>query len=164
MKDAFKMFVRHGVKLACFVTGTLLGMTISGTALAQECACQIPQQAVVGGIVGSVNALSGQVVLTKATGPVNAKTGSTISIGDKIAVGPQSSASVSLATCNLQLTSGSDLLISPVGENLCVAVTNAQQTGAGINKLGLATGIGVAVGLGLIVANSDSDNPPPVSP
>jgi|GEM_PF-2784748 len=164
------MAVICNLKLAAFLSFSLTGVLLGSNAQAEECTCIIPQQAAAGGVIGSITALSGKAILTSSAGPASAATGSTISNGDQLAVGSQSSASVALVNgCSLQLPSGADLVMSSTGDNICVTVNTTAtsapiQAGAGASSnvpLGM---FGAMMTGAAIMTLTEDDSVNPVSP
>lgn len=140
---------------------------------AADCQCVVPVAA--GGVqapVGQMTSVAGNVLVTGAAGPRAAEPGSTLQIGDQVTVGPQSSASLSVSGCDLQLAAQSEANLIMSDGNMCVAVadTSVQATGqqaaagAGGSNAGLALFGGLAalqLGAGLLF---DRGERTPVSP
>lgn len=148
---------------AAFIVTTLSTGT---SAWAQgDCQCVVPLNAFSpSGPIGQLMEVSGNVMLTGASGPAPAMSGAPLQVGDQITVGPQSSASFSVGNCALRLSAQTEMNLVPVNGNLCVAVadTGVQMTGAGnLNPL-LVMGV-LPVAAAAAVAFDRGDRTP-VSP
>ena len=96
---------------------------LPAAALAQsDCTCLLAPPA--SGPVGSISQANGEIFLTGAGGFESGGVGSAINPGDVVSTGASSTASLALGgNCNIALGPSSTVTISPVGENLCVRVT-----------------------------------------
>ena len=115
-------------------------------------------QAAAAGPVGSVSRANGSVFKTGATGLDNVGAGAAINVGDVIATGASSSATVSLGGgCNLALGPSAQVSVTPVDGGLCVRMIEEPVGGFGGDGGGvllagagaLTVGGGLLIGLGL---------------
>jgi hypothetical protein len=137
--------------------GSFVG--VPSAALAQsDCACVLAPPA--SGPVGAISQANGNVFVTGASGLEGGGVGTPVGPGDVVSTGGSSSASLSLAGgCNIAIGPSSTVSITPVGQNLCVRVTEevlgTRGEGGGGNTAGLVAGGAIAgtaaviVGVGL---------------
>lgn len=130
---------------------------VSTSALAQsDCACIISAPA--SGPMGSISTANGDVFKTGASGLENAGAGTAVNVGDVISTGALSSASVSLGGgCDLALGASTQVVITPVGGNICVRVVEEPVGGLGGETAGLAVAGGLAAGALLYVGLGQGD-------
>jgi len=87
-----------------------------------DCSCLVPAGSA-GQPIGSIVAVDGHVQISGATGFSDSKVGTMLSGGNRIIVGPRSSASLSLGDkCPLQVSANQDVSLDPVNAKICVRV------------------------------------------
>lgn len=134
-----------------------IGLPISAKAQS-DCTCLIGAPTP-GSALGSFSAANGDVFKTGSSGLEGAKAGTEINVGDVISTGASSSANVSLGRgCALALGASAQVTITPVGDNICVRLTQEQIGGLDGNQtLGLAAAGGLAAGALLFVGLGQED-------
>lgn len=93
-----------------------------------DCSCLVPAGAV-GQPIGSIVAVDGRVQVSGVTGFADSKAGTMLSGGNRVIVGPRSSASLSLGDkCPLQVSANQDVALDPVNAKICVRVLDQTTT------------------------------------
>lgn len=138
-------------------TGVVLSLIFAGAAQAEEnkmggCACQI---AAAEGLVATVN---GRVLVSTATGLVDAYIGSELDSGSVIYTGANSDASATFGeSCVVSVPPNSAMSVKPSDTGFCVAIlTDRDESPAGA---GIALGAGAAGGLAVLVVGANQSAP-----
>ncbi|SMH40827.1 hypothetical protein [Mesorhizobium australicum] len=127
-----------------------------------DCTCLVPQASSPGTPVGRVVDISGNnVTLSGPAGPGRAVAGAPLRLGDTLTVGPASSAAFVVGSCSQRLTAKTEMTMSPVNGNICVAVSDAGAPIFGQAGPLILGGVALAGGAAIILSLG-SDNP--VSP
>ena len=120
--------------LALFAAVTLAWSLTPVSSFAQsngECLCTVPAGAASQPVGTIVNAI-GQVQVSQAVGFTPGTTGTELFRGNRIIVGPQSNALITVgATCRLRIPENNDIVLEPVDGNICVWSREATGQAAG---------------------------------
>lgn len=141
-------------------------VALFGVGLAQaqtaDCSCLVPQAASPGTPIGRVVDISGNnVSLSGPAGPGRAVEGAPLRVGDTLTVGPASSAAFVVGNCSQRLAAKTEMTMSPVNGNICIAVSDAGAPIFGQAGPVILGGVALAGGAAIILSlGSDT----PVSP
>lgn len=159
-------YLRSVVSAGLFAT-VVLSAGPGALAQSANCECLIPKATLSStGPLGQLVDVSGAVVLTSSDGPQSAASGASLRMGDRVFVGPQSSASISIGNCSLSLIALTELSLRSVDGNLCVAVedTSIMRAGNPIRNAPLAIFTTLSTGAFLGEVLFDRRDDIPVSP
>lgn len=145
-------------RIRSVVAGFLLVASTGVSAFAQTCDCLVPISTVPAAqAVGQVKSITGQVNILGSGGWGSAKTGGLLYVGNRVETGLESSTSISVGKCTLDVGAQSTISIVPTEKALCVAVAD---TAPSINNASLiAVGAGLAVVGGVIAISTGDDSP-----
>lgn len=146
------------VRILCVTAlAALAQATIVAPAAAQSgenCLCIVPT-----GTVGKVTSISGWVKVNGKAGLVDAAVDAPLSVGSVLRTGVAGKAGAMVGeTCNVVVSSVSQLSISKLDENRMCVRLNGKVAGAPLSTVAVAGG-GALLGGGLIVVSLGQDNP-----
>lgn len=104
--------------------------SVSHAQSSEECLCLVPDRGS-GQPIGSILEAIGQVQVSQVAGFNAASAGTSLNRGDRIIVGPNSNAQISvLPDCRRQIPANSDVVLDPVAPNICVRLIDKEITAA----------------------------------
>ena len=120
MKMLSGLMVAAGVIVACSAIPS-----VSYAQSTEDCLCLVPDRRD-GQPIGTVLEAIGQVQVSQAAGFDPASAGTSLNRGDRIIVGPQSNALISvLPDCRRVIPANTDVVLDPVEPNICVRLSDA---------------------------------------
>ena len=142
----------------------LAGFAIPSTSLAQStesCLCLVPDRGD-GQPIGTVLEAIGQVQVSQASGFNPAAAGTGLNRGDRIIVGPQSNALISvLPDCRRVIPANTDVVLDPIEPNICVRLSDTSSGATAVQKVGRAVVGGLLTAGWIEILTSDEE---PASP
>lgn len=142
--------------------------------LDQGCACAVPLESLDGNVFGTLEPISGDVLLTRTTGSQTAISIENVSVGDSVTVLENGNALLNAGpTCQLQLPAQSSLVVREVEGCACASLVEVQRvasvpateaTGSGRGVLAAAVALAVAGGAAAILLSNGDDDGDSVSP
>jgi hypothetical protein len=137
---------------------------VSSFAQDASCSCATAYKGPAGEI-GAIRHVSGDVVVSQATGYDSAKAGGGLDFGSRVVVGPKGSASVQVGDCSVKVPENSSLDISRVENKICLRVLGSEQTAA-VPEGGQSRGFGppemffagALITSGVLAATHNDDN------
>ena len=145
-EKSMKMF--SGLMLAVSVILACSAIpSVSYAQSTEDCLCLVPDRRD-GQPIGTVLEAIGQVQVSQAAGFDPAAAGTSLNRGDRIIVGPQSNALISiLPDCRRVIPANTDVVLDPVEPNICVRLSDASRgaTATAAQKVGRAVIGGVVI-------------------
>ncbi|RUW64836.1 MULTISPECIES: hypothetical protein [unclassified Mesorhizobium] len=106
--------------------------SVSAFAQDASCTCATAYQGPANPI-GSIQSVSGNVMVSQTAGYGPAKEGSALDFGSRLQVGANGLASVRVGGCKLSVPANSSLDISRVENNICLKIVKPEHTAAAIS-------------------------------
>lgn len=151
MKMINGLLVAAGVFFASLATPS-----VSFAQSTENCLCIVPDRGG-GQPIGSVLEAIGQVQVSQAAGFNPASAGTSLNRGDRIIVGPQSNALISvLPDCRRAIPANTDVILDPIEPNICVRFSDSAVGATVAQKVGRAV-VGGLLAAGWIEILSDND-------
>ena len=136
------------VILAAGATAIALGGSGSSHSQERDCACLTPVAS--GNAVAEIIASSGEVIASRPEGFGVASPGTNVSLGSQIMTGHESSASIMVGSCTLNVGANSEVTIASLGTEICLRVSKVEApvatATAGISNAPLAMFSAISAG------------------
>jgi hypothetical protein len=157
------MFAARLIAVGAATLVAVAGLVVSGAHAqsAGECGCFAASAGSAVG-VATLTSTTGRVVVSGSAAPRIGAAGQRLSVGERVAVGANGGANVSLGSCSLAVQSGQELLLQRLGDGICASVPSAAgaTVQSGVSPVPFVLGGTAALAVGAALAVSSGDDSP----